>query len=66
MLFMDSLNTMEEQISVSRLFYNDTVNIYNDEIMIFPNNIVAGIFGFKEGTLLTIKEEARENIRVQF
>lgn len=64
--FMESLNTMEEQISVSRLFYNDTVNIYNDEIMIFPNNIVAGIFGFKEGTLLTIKEEARENIRVQF
>lgn len=24
------------------------------------------LIGFKEGTLLTIKEEARENIRVQF
>lgn len=66
MKFMDSLSNMEEQISVSRLFYNDVVNIYNDKRMTFPNNIVDGMFGFKEGTLFTINEAARENIKVSF
>lgn len=64
--FMDSLSEIEEQISVSRLFYNDTVNKYNDKIMVFPNNIVATIFGFKESSLLTVNEEVKKNIEVKF
>ena len=66
MKFMDSLSKIEEQISVSRLFYNDTVNLYNDELMIFPNNIIAGLFRFKDAKLLKAAENARENIKVQF
>lgn len=64
--FMDSLSTIEEQISVSRMFYNDTVNNYNDKIMMFPNNIVAAIFGFKESTLFNVNEDVRKNIEVKF
>ncbi|WP_294353498.1 LemA family protein [uncultured Clostridium sp.] len=64
--FMDSLSTIEEQISVSRMFYNDTVNNYNDKIMMFPNNIFAAIFGFKESSLFNVNEEVRRNIEVKF
>lgn len=63
---MESLREIEEQISVSRMFYNDTVNIYNDGIMIFPNNIVASIFGFKESSLFNVNEEVRRNVEVKF
>ncbi|MGL5086951.1 MAG: LemA family protein, partial [Clostridium sp.] len=64
--FMDSLSTIEEQISVSRMFYNDTVNIYNDTIMMFPNNIVAGVFSFSEKPLIEAEQNVRENVEVEF
>lgn len=64
--FMDSLNNIEEQISVSRLFYNDTVNKFNDEVMCFPNNVIASIFGFKKHDLFEVENNVRENIKVSF
>lgn len=64
--FMNSLTTIEEQISVSRMFYNDTVNIYNDTIMMFPNNIVAGVFSFSEKPLIEVAQNVRDNVEVEF
>lgn len=64
--FMDSLNKIEEQISVSRMFYNDTVNNYNDLIMVFPNNVIASMSGFKESSLFSVNEDVRENVEVSF
>ena len=66
LLVVAILITIEEQISVSRMFYNDTVNSYNDKIMMFPNNIVAAIFGFKESSLFNVNEDVRKNIEVKF
>ena len=40
------LSSLEEKIAYARQFYNDTVMKYNNSILMFPNNIFAGLFGF--------------------
>jgi len=47
----------EDKISFSRQFYNDAVTIYNNQLQMFPNNVVAGIFGFREEELLYEEEQ---------
>ena len=44
----DTLEGTENRIAVARKDYNDAVNEYNKAIRRFPNNIVAGIFGFEK------------------
>jgi LemA protein len=46
----------EDKIAFSRQFYNDAVTIYNNKLQMFPNNVVAGIFGFQEEELLYEEE----------
>jgi len=41
------LEGTENRISVERRAYNDAVQQYNTTVRSFPNNIMAGIFGFK-------------------
>ena len=45
---MDSVNTYENQVRMSRMTYNDTVTRYNREIRQIPDSIVAAIFRFTE------------------
>ena len=47
MSLQEELTTTENKISFSRQFYNDEVNRYNASIQTFPNNAIAGQFGFK-------------------
>lgn len=42
------LEGTQNRIAASRIFYNDAVNDYNTAVRSFPNNIVAGSFGFQE------------------
>lgn len=62
----DELSETEDKVAFSRQFYNDAVTIYNNKLQMFPSNIVAGIFGFKEEALFNTEEEAKEAPRVQF
>lgn len=41
------LEGTENRISVERRSYNEAVQDYNTTVRSFPNNIVAGMFGFK-------------------
>ena len=43
----NQLTEIEDQIQLSRRYYNGTVRNYNIRVESFPNNIVAGIFKFK-------------------
>ena len=45
---MDSVNTYENQVRMSRMVYNDTVTRYNRQIRQIPDSIVAGLFHFVE------------------
>jgi LemA protein len=42
----EELTTTENQISFSRQHYNASVLDYNNAIQVFPNNLLAGMFGF--------------------
>ncbi|MEG0022481.1 MAG: LemA family protein [Bacilli bacterium] len=67
--FMDlskELSKVEEDIANSRKYYNATVRNMNDKVQMFPSNLFAKIFGFKEMTMFEVKEENRENVKVEF
>ena len=56
---------IEEEIAKSRKYYNATVKVYNDRIQMFPSNIVATIFGFKEYKMFEISNEEKEKVNVE-
>lgn len=60
------LSGTEEKISYARQFYNDTVTMYNNAIAVFPSNIVANSFGFREEPLFEAKDVERERVEVKF
>ncbi|MGI5850943.1 MAG: LemA family protein [Clostridiales bacterium] len=62
----NDLRDIEDKIRYSRQFYNDTVLKFNTRIQTFPNNLVAGIFGFSEEVFFRADEGDREAPRVQF
>ncbi|MBD3300662.1 MAG: LemA family protein [Candidatus Moranbacteria bacterium] len=57
----------ENKIEKSRRYYNGTVRDFNTKVQIFPNNLVAGIFGFKQRAFYEVEDEKqRENVKVSF
>ncbi|MEG0073760.1 MAG: LemA family protein [Clostridia bacterium] len=60
------LSETENKIAFARQFYNDTVQMYNEKILVFPNNIIASIFKYTEEEFFKTTEEEKENIKVQF
>lgn len=63
---MDELAGTENRIKVSRLDYNNAIQVYNTHIKTFPTNILAGMFGFKEAVYFTAPEEAQNVPPVDF
>ena len=61
-----TLKEIEEHIQLSRRYYNATVRDFNTKLEVFPNNIVAGMFGFKRRDFFEIAESERENVKVSF
>ena len=59
-----TLNELEEQISAARRAYNASVTDYNNSVQMFPTNIIAAMFNFKEKTLFQIEAAERENPEV--
>ena len=62
----DELAGTENRIAVERMRYNEAVREYNVYTRRFPNNILAGIFGFGRAPLFEAPEEAKEPPKVQF
>lgn len=67
MQLSEELTTTENKVAFSRQAYNDSVMTYNNKREVFPNNVVAGMFGFQQAALFEI-ESAAERIapKVQF
>lgn len=62
----NDLKDTEEKISYARQFYSDAVLKYNNNIQVFPSNLVAGIFGFKAEKFFEAAEAEKENVKVDF
>lgn len=60
----NNLVEIEDQLQIARKIYNVEVQRYNSTIQIVPNNIIAGIFGFKEKDFFQIEEYKEENIKI--
>lgn len=60
-----SIDGLETAIAARREFYNDSVTINNTTIEQFPKNIVAGIFRFKNGSLLEFSAAEKQDVNVQ-
>jgi LemA protein len=63
----DELAGTENRIAVERKKYNDTLQRYNTDIELFPNNIVAGLSGFtRNDAYFKTEPGARTTPKVQF
>jgi len=61
------LTDTEDKIQAARRFYNANVRDLNTQIEMFPTNIVASIFGFKQMALFEISvPEEKEAPKVSF
>ena len=62
----DELTSTENQILTARTRFNESVKKYNSHIKIFPNNLFAGIFGFKEKAFFEAVAGAEKPVDVEF
>ena len=62
----DELASTENQILTARTRFNEAVKLYNRHVTIFPNNIFAGWFGFKEKPFFEAVVGAEKPVDVEF
>ena len=63
----EELATTENRVAFARQAFNDAVMTYNNACESVPTNFIAGMFSFKRGEFLEIKEPAkREAPKVSF
>ena len=64
---MEELSSTENRVAFARQAYNDGVMSYNIFREQFPNNVIAGMFAFKETSQLELESpEARQAPKVAF
>ena len=57
----------ENKIQAARRFYNGNVMDYNTKIAVFPNNLMAGAFGFGKEEFFGLENAAeKEPVKVKF
>ncbi len=63
----EELTGTENKISFSRQYYNDSVLNYNNQIQMFPSNVIANMTGFKASEFFEVNVPAeREAPKVSF
>jgi LemA protein len=63
----EELTSTENRIGFSRQHYNDSVMIYNTKTEVFPANVVAGMFSFKQESFFELEDVGeREVPKVSF
>lgn len=66
--FQVELSDIENKLAASRRFFNSSTKEFNAYIEMFPNNIIANMFGFKAGLYFEVsnREELQDAPKVQF
>jgi len=59
-----NLSKIESQLQAARRIYNIEVTSYNNVIQMFPNSLLANLFGFKEAQLFKAEENKKDNIQI--
>jgi len=62
----EELASTENKISFARQHYNDSVGEYQTALQVFPSNVIAGLFSFKNREFFEIEEDFKETPEVNF
>ena len=63
----NTLNQLEDSIQNARRYYNAVVRDLNTKIVVFPSNIIAGMFDFKPREFFEVRAPAeRDAPKVSF
>ncbi|MDX1918254.1 MAG: LemA family protein [Candidatus Caenarcaniphilales bacterium] len=63
----EELTSTENKISFARQFYNDSVMRFNNQVEIFPSNLIAQAFHFQKEAFFEVENEAeRQAPKVSF
>src|SRR5689334_6693702 len=62
----DEIAGTENRIATERMRYNDTVKTYDVTVRVFPMNIFAGMFGYKEAPYYQVSEASKTVPKVDF
>lgn len=60
--FQEELTSTENKVAFARQAFNDAVMNYNNTAENFPNNIIAGTFGFELASFLEIESEDKREV----
>ena len=66
MSLQNDLTETEDKITYARQFYNDSAMDFNNVVEMFPSNIIASMFKFKEFEYFKIDEKEKETPKVKF
>lgn len=66
MHLQEELVDTEDKIQASRRFYNANARDFNTKMQVFPNNILANMFGYKKFEFYEAAEAEKANVDVQF
>jgi LemA protein len=61
-----TLAGLEESIQRARRYFNASARDLNNAIEVFPNNLIAGPFGFERMGYFEVDEAETQNVKVQF
>ena len=59
------LTKTEDEIAQSRKYYNACVRLFNNKVGMFPSNLLAMIFGYKNKSMFEANDTERENVKVK-
>lgn len=59
-----NLTDIENEIELTRIRYNRAVTNYNNKVEVVPSNFIAKIFFFERKDLFKIKEEEKQNVKI--
>lgn len=64
MRLQEELSSTENKIAFARQYYNDSVMRLNNQIEVFPSNMIAGRFGFKKEEYYEVPQGETEPVKV--
>ena len=56
---------IEDDIANARKYYNAVVKKMNTQVEMFPSNIIAGLFGFKQFPMFEVQASERDSVRIE-
>jgi LemA protein len=65
-MLQEELSGTESKIAYARQAYNDDVLAYNNGVQMFPGNLIAGMYNFKEREFFKTEEAERGPVKVDF